>query len=396
MDADFNEQIQIARHDRMRALSSMVGHIDKRICDGFKVIQKGENNTVTIKAGLCAVHIADKLAINLRLAADTDFDTFTTPSGSDRTDYLYLDIYFDEIDSTEDTGLINPARGQESAIDYRLKWSFAKSEGAAPGTPPAGHTYLSIAKIERQDGDATIVTADITNLLPDQHAVIRSDEDGTINGSLTIEDDLTVNTNTDLNGTLDVDGKTIIDDDLDVTLNLDVNGTANIQGDLTVQNDIIMSADKKVDGIDPSKIGYTIWMQDVCVDYSTDNAGQEADEYGDTHPDFYPAFHTTGTAEERKVHFPYRKIANEANLRVSFECWLYRINEGKLIIKAFGLETEYNIINVPDWGFQETSLNIAGTSAGTKTDIEIYLKTTHTSPPTDLYVRRTVIYATFD
>ena len=347
MDADFNEQVQIARYDRMRALSSMVGHIDKRICDGFKVIQKGENNTVTIKAGLCAVHIADKLAINLRLAADTDFDTFTTPSGSDRTDYLYLDIYFDEIDSTEDTGLINPARGQESAIDYRLKWSFAKSEGAAPGTPPAGHTYLSIAKIERQDGDATIVTADIANLLENFNAVLKSDMDGTLDGSLTI--------------------------------------TSN----LNMQDDIILTADKTVDGIDPSKLARVVWSMDLKVDYQGENAGVivtpwSGELYG------LPFWETTGTNTEKKLIKGHIKFPNINYIRIKAET-----NGGTQDSKARMTINDAHVdldASQGSWYFRTGFLDISGLTDWEYFDIEIELIATG---GTGTRARKVVIYETF-
>lgn len=335
VDADFNEQGDINRYALMRALSSMVGYADKRFGDGFKVIQKGENNTVTIKAGLCAVHIADKLAINLRLATDTDFDTFTTPSGSDRTDYLYLDIYFEEIDSTEDPNLTLPSRGQESAIDYRLKWSFEKSEGSTPDDPPpAGHTFVSIAQIERQDSDPTIVTADITNLLENFNAVLKNDMDGTLDGSLTVND------------------------------NLLVKGTSEFQDNVT------LSADKTIDGIDPSKLGRVVWAMDLRADYHGENQGDVV-AWVDGPPYDPPFWETTAGAVEKKLIKGHIKFPNINFVRIRSECGgggsssslRMTINGSYVDLDAssssYSVQTSYlDISGLTDWDYFEVELEL--------------------------------------
>jgi hypothetical protein len=333
MDADFNEQIQIARYDRMRALSAMVNHIDKRICDGFEVVEEGSINTVTIKAGLCVVHISDKLAIHLRLASDYDFNTFTTPSGSDRTDYLYLDIYFDEIDSTEDANLINPARGQESAIDMRLVWSFEKSEGSAPGTPPTGHTYVSLAQIERQDGDPLIVTADITNLLE---------------ASLTVWDDFLVK------------------------------GTSEFQDDIT------LSADKTIDGIDPSKLGRVVWAMDLYADYHSANAGTAVGWDTDCWWEV-----TTASANEVKLVCPHVKTPNMNKLRITAE-----VEEtGGDSVLRFYAGASYTDIDIPGVINVETAnIDISSMNDWDYYDIKVELR----NGSGTCQVRKVVIYETYE
>ena len=253
VDADFNEQIDVARTRQMRVLSALCEHQDRRFGEGFKVVENSgvNDNVVRIKGGICAVHTETGKAIPLRLSSDTTVGGWTTPSGGDRIDYLYLDVWFEEVDSLDDPNLINPAVGEESAVDYRLFWQFVKSEGSSPGTPPTGHTYITLAQIARQNGDSAIVADDITNSLDDIHTVRDYFE---VLTDLDIGGNLSVGGNLDMTGALDTAGKLTVADDADITGSFDVDGTANIQGDLTCQADIVMSSSNTVDGVDVSAL----------------------------------------------------------------------------------------------------------------------------------------------
>lgn len=98
---------------------------------------------------------------------------FTTP-GALRTDTLYLDVYKEEIDSTEDANIINPYETVETSRREKLVADFAINEGASgpPAVVPSGHAYIELARITRGAGDANINTADISETNKD-YATLR-------------------------------------------------------------------------------------------------------------------------------------------------------------------------------------------------------------------------------
>lgn len=169
LDDEVNVIQDNASYYLKRLLSYMVEGVNTRFGNGFKVEDHADVNKVTVLAGGCAVHLTDTKSTKrcdlIWSASNIVVSGFTTPSGSNRTDYVYLDIYEDEIDATEDANLVNPARGEETTRDLRLVWSIQKSQGSAPGTPTAGHTYVTIATIARYNGVAQIQPVDITNVL---------------------------------------------------------------------------------------------------------------------------------------------------------------------------------------------------------------------------------------
>lgn len=193
MDDELNVLQDILNIRLRRVLSELVEQTDGRFGSGFTVLGDANPNTVVVHRGACAIHVDTHHTPLLWFDANQTVDGWTTPSGSDRTDYLYLDIYEDEIDSTEDPNLINPARGEETTRDLRLVWTFEKSEGSTPGSPPTDHTYISIARIERSDGVAVIQTSDITNLLDDYHdAYLKRDGTKSLTGNLSVDSGVTV------------------------------------------------------------------------------------------------------------------------------------------------------------------------------------------------------------
>jgi hypothetical protein len=166
-DADLNEQIDISKHAREFMMSALGGSEDVRFGDGFKVIEHPTDTTnqVRVKAGRAAVHLNSGRAIVIQLGSDQDMSGFTTP-GSPRTDYIYLDLVENEIDSTEDEDLINPAVGAETAIDIRLSYSIEEAEGSIPD-PASGHVHVVLAEINRPASTPGITSDIVINKLTD-------------------------------------------------------------------------------------------------------------------------------------------------------------------------------------------------------------------------------------
>lgn len=94
----------------------------------------------------------------------------STPSGADRDDEVYLDIFLDEVDDTEDTDLVHTdlTPNQSAAFRLVIRQFIRVKEG---GTTPAGHVDLDgrqhytvhLATLNRLDGDNTVTTAMIVD-----------------------------------------------------------------------------------------------------------------------------------------------------------------------------------------------------------------------------------------
>jgi hypothetical protein len=335
--ADFNEQVQVARHREMRILSALADNLNRRFGDGFKVVEHASANTLTVKGGACAIHLESGKAIPLR-CSDTDIAGWTTPSGSDRTDYLYADVSLEEIDTDQDPNLINPAVGQESAIDKRLTWSFEKSEGAAPGTPPADHVFINIAQIDRLDGNSSITDAMISNLL---------------------------------------------------ACGLDIKGDLTVRGTSEFQDDITLSSDKTIDGIDPSKLAQVIWSMGLEVDYHSVNAGDTV-AWNDGPPFVVPCWEvTTGSANEVKLVKPHIKLPNMNYLRISAE--VRETGSGSVL--RFYAGASYVDIDIPGTTGVETAyIDISGLTDWDTFDIKVELR----NGSSDCFARKVVIYETYE
>jgi len=168
LDADLNEAQDVLRYMDRRSLSCLVGHESKRFGDGFKVVGTGASLAVTIKAGFAALLLDTKLAALLRLSEDYTLSGFSSWS-AERTDYVYIDIEEKEIGPSDDPDIVNPTLGDETCRDLRLTYSFAISEGAAPGSPPSGHVYIILATITKSSG-SNIEDSDVTVMIQDHYA----------------------------------------------------------------------------------------------------------------------------------------------------------------------------------------------------------------------------------
>lgn len=188
VDADWNEQADAFDRRMERELSALVKYESRRIGDGFKVVGTGASLQVTITAGSVVAHLASGRARLLRLESDHTLGGFSA-FGSLRTDHVYLDIAETEVGTAVDPDLVNPDLGKETCVDIRLSYTFAISNGGAPGSPPSGHTYVSLATVTSASN--TIAIGAVANLLIDHHEPIRevlSGQNLIRNGSFELSD----------------------------------------------------------------------------------------------------------------------------------------------------------------------------------------------------------------
>lgn len=124
------------------------------------------------------------------------YDTYailmTTPSGGDRTDAVFINVWRDPVDQFQDPNLVHAlGAGVEAQQREKVRTVIEVQQGAdtyADYVDTDGHQHyrVKIASIERFDGVDDIETADITDLRPIQEQsimdlfLVSHDTDGTL------------------------------------------------------------------------------------------------------------------------------------------------------------------------------------------------------------------------
>jgi hypothetical protein len=222
VDADWNEQEDIRKHELRTFLKWFVGNGVPKGNDGFRIIPlEAGNNDFTIKggdgtaegAGRCLVEGWDvmiegdirykeqKLFLNEDDEANKwgvePLAQLSPPSSGERTDTVYLDVWEREVDAQDDSDMVNPAIGIETCVRIKREWVVRVAQGLAQQDGlhqylgdnnifPPGHVYYPIARLNRKAGINTIAGQDIRDLrqtgLSLQHNIR-----GTISSSSNIE-----------------------------------------------------------------------------------------------------------------------------------------------------------------------------------------------------------------
>lgn len=168
LDDDFNF-LQLAHLAQFRKfVKAIIGDVSPD--NGFNVAGTGATNDFTIKAGNILtdgwlVNVAADTAYSAQLVAQSGL---TTPVAN-RTDLVYLDVWTDEINSTQDAVILDPTLQVRTSTRLKLFWAVKVAEGAAI---PAGgldannlyHWRLQIAQINRLAGNATITAAMVIDM----------------------------------------------------------------------------------------------------------------------------------------------------------------------------------------------------------------------------------------
>lgn len=114
--------------------------------------------TITVASGLIAA-----------TAVGTHYRVNLSTPGTNRTDFVYLDCFLDEVDETEDSNLTHvgvPPSASNVEAAYRLKlrtWVKVTEGGSVPADYTDGdgnyHAILELAQIDRLSADSTVTTA---------------------------------------------------------------------------------------------------------------------------------------------------------------------------------------------------------------------------------------------
>ena len=172
-DADYNEMNRVLENkvNRLTRALSMRTMTGVRVGNAY-AWKSGGTNTISLNRGDAFVPRPGASGEFIHIFEDYDITKggWTTPSGGDRTDWLYLDIYYDIVDSDDDVGLINPDVAEETMVDVRLKVDWKQQEGGSFPSPPTGHNYVKIVTIARLNGNAQITedmcTFELKNIAP--------------------------------------------------------------------------------------------------------------------------------------------------------------------------------------------------------------------------------------
>lgn len=223
VDADFNESQDIIRQKLRRAIMAAIGEGSKDT--GFKIVGTSANNDFDIKLGefFAKGYIALKTADETYLVQEDNSSptALTTPGGA-RTDKVYLHIFEDEIDGTEDPNIIDPTLGSEHSRRTRLRFAVKVAEGGSVPADDATNWYALLATLERtaqaaidpgmvtderQDITATVGEIDevVAEVIAargskpslDERLDVALNEDGTIKDELTTHAELS-----DMDGTV--------------------------------------------------------------------------------------------------------------------------------------------------------------------------------------------------
>jgi hypothetical protein len=187
VDADWNELEDIRRYELQAFLKWFVGDGVPNGNNGFQIQAVAEPNDLSIRGGDGTAEGAGRILVdgldvlnesdirytaqplfnNAALGAEWGVDPIpplTTPAGN-RTDTVYLDVWEREVDSTEDTDLVNPAIGVETCVRTKREWAVRVVEGSsAVPAPTAGHKFYGLARLNRVGGAAVIPASGITDL----------------------------------------------------------------------------------------------------------------------------------------------------------------------------------------------------------------------------------------
>jgi hypothetical protein len=90
----------------------------------------------------------------------------TTPA-TNRTDLVYLDVWEREVNSAEDSNLINPVIGVETCVRLKREVAIRVVEGGTSiPAAPVGHTFMPLALLNRLAGQAQIASDQIRDIRP--------------------------------------------------------------------------------------------------------------------------------------------------------------------------------------------------------------------------------------
>lgn len=222
-DYDFNEAQDIQRVKLRRVIKELLG--DGAIGDGFKVEPTNPpSQAVLIKAG--TIYVDGYRAV---LNRDYILPVPAAPSSGTRTEYVYVEISEQEIDSVQDPDIKHYKLTIEPTRRIKIVTNFYVRQTVPTNT--STKVYYKLATLTRNAGDNVIKSQDIQ----DNRAVKATftGEGFNVKGSVTLGDD--ENDTIDIQGRIKntsstFGGRVYIDDTLEVVGNLIVNSKITATG----------------------------------------------------------------------------------------------------------------------------------------------------------------------
>lgn len=154
LDFELNELQDRLRHNLSVGTNAIYGN--GPVGDAFLVEPVAGENKVVTRPGVLVhkgVAVSSMAPIEVELSVP----------GSSRTDTVYLEWWYGEVDSAEDSTLkLNPST-PETATRLQLKVSVNVAEGGSIPVMDPGHSFYILAKLSRTSGDAQVTLPQISD-----------------------------------------------------------------------------------------------------------------------------------------------------------------------------------------------------------------------------------------
>jgi hypothetical protein len=189
LDADWNLLEDLRRREFETMGRWFIGDGVPAGSDAFRILPGANPNDFGIRQGLfIAVGKLTEAVANTTYATQPNFGSpdvtppvtaLTTPVAN-KSFIAYLDVWEREVDSQKDPALVDAHIGVETAIRLKRDWvvRVARVPEDVPGlsTPPVGHVFVQLAKIDRTAGNANITVDMIHDLRETQLTINRKIE----------------------------------------------------------------------------------------------------------------------------------------------------------------------------------------------------------------------------
>jgi len=179
LDSDWNEQMDVLLDEIQKGLGLTFNNSSYRIGDGFKLVGTGIANQITAKAGWGVFKLSDGRCIALNNTSDLAITGFSTATTTLKVDYVYIDIFIDEINSSEDANIVNPDVGSETCVDKRVSWSIGVSQEAVPSAPATNHYRVTLGTADIID-NVWIDAWKVQNFLKDWNQIVGDIQSGNL------------------------------------------------------------------------------------------------------------------------------------------------------------------------------------------------------------------------
>lgn len=180
MDRDFNLLNDLISALVRRIVFRYIGNGVAAGAEGFAVEAIPADNDFRIASqnpggGVCLVGgIEIFLPADLNYGDQAGMPPLTTPDATQpdpRVDAVYLDVWLEEVDGTEDGDLLNGDDvGIQTSVRERPAWRVRVAEGVPVPAPLPGHAHYRVARITRPRSDAEIRD----DMITDDRRTIRS------------------------------------------------------------------------------------------------------------------------------------------------------------------------------------------------------------------------------